>query len=213
MQNLVLCRLAWLNAPARSSDCTWADCGVGTPATAARSRSRTPVQLWVADHPSTQAMGSTAVCWGRAGKAARSRVRGVPPARDSRQLASTSAEVRAAAVAVRLIWKSLGPSPRSRPRGSRNASGRVGPPSVCPTVSTATNAEPPPTRAKAPRRLMVAGSGSAATSPSASGGPGTVSAREVRSVSRKDRARSEDAIFGSLITTCTTNPAMNTPAP
>ena len=41
-------------------------------ASAARSRSRTPVHVWVVDQPSTQAIGSSAVCCGIVSRAARS---------------------------------------------------------------------------------------------------------------------------------------------
>ncbi len=60
---------------------------------------------------------------------------------------------------------------------------------------------------------MVGSVGSVATKPSASGGSGLVSAREVRSTVRIDRERSAVIMRGSLMATCTTNPAMNTHAP
>ena len=131
----------------------------------------------------------------------------------SRQLAPISAGFIAAAAAVLLTWKSLGPSPRVRPRGNNSAARRVKPPSVWPAVSTATNSAPPPTSASAPRRLTVGGAGSVATSPSTSGGSGRVSAREVRSTLRNDKDRTPVTILGNLISTWTTKPAMKTHAP
>src|SRR5271166_999432 len=149
------------------------------------------------DHPSTQAIGSSAVCCGIASRAARlNNICPEGPRTLSRQFAPVLAGVIAAAAAVLLTWKSLGPVPRLRPRGNRNAARRLKPPSVWPAVSTATNNAPPPTSASAPRRLIVGGAGSAATSPSASGGSGRVSAREVRNTVRSDWERRPVIILG-----------------
>jgi len=101
-----------LNEPLRSSERTIAEFGVATPASAARSRSRTPVHVWVVDQPSTHAIGSVTVCWGIASSAERSSTTGRGPTRRvSRHSAPVSFEVIAAADALRLTWKSVGPSP------------------------------------------------------------------------------------------------------
>ena len=168
-----------MNPPNRSSERTVARAGVDIPARAARSRRRTPLHVCVVDHPSTQAIGNSAVCCGIASSVVRSS--SICPdlpcqVRVSRQFAPVSAGVIAADAAVLLTSKSLGPSPRLRPRGNSSAARRVKPPSVWPAVSTATNSAPPPTSASAPRRLTVGAAGSAATSPSTSGGSGRVSA-------------------------------------
>ena len=124
----------------------------------ARSRSGTPVHVSVVDQPSTQAIGSRAVCCGIAASIARSSTTGAgPPVSVRRQRSPVRSGVIRAAAAVRLTWKSLGPSPRVRPRGSSSAAWRVNPPRVWPAVITAMNNAPPPTSARAPRRLIVGG--------------------------------------------------------
>ena len=180
------CPAGWrrLNAPRRSTDRTNADAGFGTPASRARRRSGTPVHVSVVDQPSTQAMGSRAVCCVIAVSAARSSTTfDGPPVRVSRHRSPVSSGVMPAANAVRLTWKSFGPSPRVRPRGSSSAAMRVKPPMVCPAVITAMNSAPPPTSASAPRRLIVAAAGFSATRPSGSYGSGTVLLRLVRNTS------------------------------
>ena len=96
-----------------------------------------------------------------------------------------------------------------RPRGSSSAVDRSR--SVnWPTVSAATKSIPPPTRASAPRRDIVGGSGSGATSGCA--GSGRVAASGVASSVRSDRPRSDRTIVGSFVTTCSANEARNTQA-
>ncbi len=63
------------------------------------------------------------------------------------------------------------------------------------------------------RLLIVGGDGVTATSPCSSGGSGRVSVTESLRYRRTDPPRRERSIVGSLISTCTTNPAMNTQAP
>ena len=65
-------RAAWLNPPPCCSDCTRTLDGLVTPASAARSRSLTPVQAWLSvDQPSTHAMGRLAVCCSMRSRSAR----------------------------------------------------------------------------------------------------------------------------------------------
>jgi hypothetical protein len=117
---------------------------------------------------------------------------------------------------VLLTGKSFGPPSAAaelRPRGSRTARLRSGPPSVWPAVSTATSSDPPPTSASAPRRLIVGSAGVGATRPYRSGSSGRVAAVEVRSSARNDRDRSPRTMCGSLSATCATKAPRNTQAP
>ena len=89
-----------------------ADAGAGTPASAARSRRRTPVQVWVVDQPSTHAIGSVAVCCGMraAGRRRSSRTGAGPPVSSSRQPSPTAGRRRCPDTAkVLLTGKSFGP--------------------------------------------------------------------------------------------------------
>ena len=67
--------------------------GSSTPASRARSASRTPVQRWVVDQPSTHAMGRAAVTCSMASSSSRLNVARRPsaPRRSSRQPGPTSA--------------------------------------------------------------------------------------------------------------------------
>ncbi|GAB4595724.1 hypothetical protein MOKP4_20420 [Mycobacterium avium subsp. hominissuis] len=84
---------------------------------------------------------------------------------------------------------------------------------VWPAVISARNSAPPPTSANAPRRLIVAGPGSAAASPPGRQGSGSVSAAGVRRTARIDIERSPAHIRRPLIVTCMRNPMTNTQAP
>ena len=201
-----------------SSERTTADAGAGTPASAARSRSRTPVQVCTVDQPSTQAIGSVAVCLGSARERARGRAgpAAAPPVSSSTPAVERPRGSIPEATKVLLTGKSFGPPSAAavvRPRGSRSARPRSGPPTVWPAVSAATSSDPPPTSGEQPaaahgRRRRVG-----ATRPSGSGSSGRVAATDVRSSARSDRDRSARHMCGSLSATCATKPPMNTHAP
>ena len=88
---------------------------------------------WVVAHPSTQAMGSSAACCSMARSDARlTRTDRAPPLRASCQPAPVASGLIDAASAVRLIWKSLGPFPYDRPRGSNRAALRATPAEALP---------------------------------------------------------------------------------
>jgi hypothetical protein len=100
----LFCRIAWLKAPNRSREDTIAEPGFGRPAAAARSASRTPVQVCVVDQPSTQAIGNSTVWRGIACSAARSSITASePPSRRRRHPVPVTAGSMPAAMAVRLI--------------------------------------------------------------------------------------------------------------
>jgi hypothetical protein len=135
-----------------------------------------------------------------------------PPASVSRQAAPVSDSVIPALTAVWLTWKSSG-LPTSWPCGASSAILRSGPPRDWPTDSSAMRADPAPAKARTPRREIVGSAGATATRYPASSGSGRVLARLVRSSAMKLRLRSALTIAGSLMTTWTTKPAMNTHAP
>ena len=209
------CSHASLNPPPPSSDCTWAFAGWGTPARSARSARRTPVHRWVVDHPSTQAIGRSAVCWRMAMSVARSSVTSsVPPVRDSRHVAPVAEGSIDAADAVLLTWKSFGPSPYERPRGMSRAASRADPADALPDGqhgdeqrTAAHQGERPPAAQCGWRRVRrdeAVGVGRLGLGRR----PGASAARR-----RRDRERRLRTMVGNLSATWTTNPVMKTQAP
>ena len=88
----------------------------------------------------------------------------------------------------------------------------MAPPIVSPAVRTNTASEVPPTRARTPRREMVAADGSGATR-SLSTDSGRVPASPVRNSVRNDRERRARTMSPNFTHTWITNPAMKAQAP
>src|SRR5690349_1666324 len=205
--------------PPSCSESTSTSAGSLIPASRARSRSRTPVQAWLSvDQPSTQAIGRCAVCCSMASRSARlSRTGAGPPGpawpRVSRQLAPVFSALTPTSAAVWLIWKPLGPSPRSCPCGASSAVRRSGPPSDWPAEVTSSSSEPAPAKASAPRREIVGAAGAGLTRSELPGGSGSVRAVPVRSSRSRPRERSALITVRLLRTVWTTKPAAKTQAP
>ena len=178
------------------------------PAAAPRSTSR-----WSTIPRRRRSAGGRCAASARPASARSSTIGLGPPVRVRRHRSPVRSGVIRAAAAVRLTAKSFGPVPRLSPRGSSSAAWRVNPPMVWPAVITAMNTAPPPTSARAPRRLIVAGPGSAAASPSGSYGSARVSSRLVRNTFRIDIDRSPAHMRGILMVMWITKPTMKTQAP
>ena len=108
------------------------------------------------------------MCCSRPSRSARLSRTGAWPARPawprvSRQLAPVSASRIPTSAAVWLIWKSLGPPPRSCPCGASSAVRRSGPPSDWPADRASSSSEPAPAKASAPRREIVGAAGAGLT--------------------------------------------------
>jgi hypothetical protein len=132
-----------------------------------------------------------------------------------RQLRSTWRGSIWAARAVRLTWKSLGPVPLERPRGSRKASRRSGPPIDCAAPCTSRISEPAATVPTSARRDIVGGAGESAIRSLATGvgRSGWVWTRSDRSGASARRALSARRMVANLIATWKVNAARNTQAP